>query len=196
MAKVTVPEVVNKLGLVKGKLSIDLPSEEDLQELRDFKERNKTEVKERAKKTVSAPIVKRNKDEMLDNQDSETSERLWSGMFLNPKLCTRIWTLGEAPETGWGWFMLENNRWYCRPIEIEETGISLGEETDENEWKQQYNRGGVFLTNAYLSKNFSMFINEVLSFENLDKLYREYGKSTEATLIVNVLIDSFLINWK
>lgn len=212
MAKKEVPVHVNRLGLVKGQLSIAPPTEEERKEelsnwvkykgkwvMKDQVPGLEKEVEKPVKEVKQKAVTRKRDDEMINNTDSPAL----SEKFLGPKICSRIWTLSMASETGWGWYLMEDGSWYVRPIDIsqKEIEISLDDNTeneaqDGNSWKKQYDRGGVFLTNAYYSCDFAKLNNEILEHNRLVSLYKEYGKGTEATLIVNSLIDSFLINWK
>lgn len=205
MAKVKVPTVVNKLNLVKG----DVVKIDDLPPLLDYKNSyydpklkrrvpNPIQLKEPEKKVKETnepkektTAVKREKTEDLVIRDYNifAPNMPKQSDFLEPRICTRIWTLGIGIESGWGWYLKEQEgykykfEFYCRP-----TTILDGFEA--------YDKGGDFMTHAYMKWEYPALCNEALAHDNLSKIYKENGNATDAQLILNVLIDSFIINWK
>lgn len=200
MAKVRVPLEVNRLGLVKGAvveiddIPIKYTNENSIYDpklkrrvlLSEIQFKDKKTKKDKIKDTtekVEKTSSKQNKEEVINNIDILQEFKPHSSQFLPPRVCTRIWTLNIGINTGWAWYLLDKNTYYCRPIEIEDMDL-------------EYDRGGVLLTYAYLKSDFDILDNEVLCHENLTKMYIENGMATSAVLVLNVLIDSFLINWK
>lgn len=206
MAKVKVPAIVNRLNLEKGNV-VDIS---DLPPVLDYKN---SYYDPKLKKRVPNPIqmavgtekVKATKAEKIDKEPSIKREKTEDLMirdynidcqhmpkqsdFLEPRICTRIWTLGIGIESGWGWYLKEQEgykykfEFYCRPIHILD-GF------------EAYDKGGDFLTHAYMKFEYPQLDNEALRHDNLSKYYKEFGSATDAQLIVNVLIDSYIINWK
>lgn len=204
MAKVKKIIIPNRLGLTPGKVELDLPEPSTKLDYSNsyydpkLKRRvpKQIEIKAEPKEKVEKEIKKREstqkkqptEDLMLNNKDSKVDGSLYSGDFLPPGVCTRLWTLSKPDTTGWAWFMKEvegyktKYEFYCRPKELPEGDTS------------EYNRGGSFITIAYLKSEYPALDIPELSHDNIRRLSVEIKEKPVES--VQLCIDIQLSNYK
>lgn len=182
----------NKLGLIPGKLSIDI---DDLPVLKldntnsyyDPKKKKRVPILpeiNKEKQITPKSIKTKIEDEMVNNTDIQVPGKLHSSHFLPPVICTRLWVLNRGSKSGWGWYLktidgFKNKyEYYCRPIEL-----SDGEE--------QYNRGGDMFTYAFLKVEFPELDAPELCQEQFIKLSKTFMEKQLDS--IQVAIDALII---
>lgn len=205
MAKVKKAIIPNRLELTPGQITVGLPeTKSELNYLNSYydpklKKRvpkqqeiviiDTSEGKPKKEKPLTSPTQKKTvEDLMINNTDVRVENYFHSSDFLPPDICTRLWTLSRGSETGWAWYMKEVDgyktkfEFYCRPHELLDS-------------LKQYNRGGSFITHAYLRSDFPSLDIIELSHDKLRSLKLELIKEKPVES-VQLIIDIILSKYK
>lgn len=202
MAKVKKVIIPNRLDLTPGKVTVGLP---ETNQVLDFTNSYyDPKLKKRVPKQQEIPKIAEDKpkkekqekavqqkknveDQMINNTDVRVDNYFHSSDFLPPDICTRLWTLSRGSETKWSWFIKEIEgykikfEFYCRPDELIDS-------------LRQYDRGGNFITHAYLRSEFPQIDIPELSHDNIRKIKQGLSgeKPVESVqLVIDILLSKF-----